>query len=211
MKYNGGFMKKKKDFDETNKEDLEKNLEQEVQENEKFESEKDSEINPENPDSTESAEADKVKELEAEIASLKDSRLRVMAEYDNFKRRSQKEMTRIYQDASSDVNSKWLDIVDNLDRASEAVSQLDENSDLDTINEALSGLKQIAKQADKVLQDQGIEEIPALNEKFDPNLHAAVLQNSSGEHESGTITQVFVKGYKNKDRVIRHSVVEVAE
>lgn len=207
-------MKKKKDFDESDKQDLEKDLEQEVQGNEGNESlepETNNEIDLENSDSKESAEADKIKELEAEIASLKDSRLRVMAEYDNFKRRSQKEKTRIYQDASSDVNSKWLDIVDNLGRASEAVGQLDENSDLNTINEALSGLKQIAKQADKVLQDQGIEEIPALNEKFDPNLHAAVLQNSSGEHESGTITKVFVKGYKNKDRVIRHSVVEVAE
>lgn len=204
-------MKKKKDFDENNKQDLEKNLEQELQDSENAESEKDNEVNPEKSGSTESAETDKVKELEAKIASLKDSRLRVMAEYDNFKRRSQKEMARIYQDASSDVNSKWLDILDNLDRASEAVSQLDDNSDMDAINEALSGLKQIAKQADKVLQDQGIEEIPALNEKFDPNLHAAVLQNSSGEHESGTITKVFVKGYKNKDRVIRHSVVEVAE
>ena len=207
-------MKKKKDFDESDKQDLEKDLEQEVQGNEGNESlepETNNEIDLENSDSKESAEADKIKELEAEIASLKDSRLRVMAEYDNFKRRSQKEKTRIYQDASSDVNSKWLDIVDNLDRASEAVGQLDENSDLNTINEALSGLKQIAKQADKVLQDQGIEEIAALNEKFDPNLHAAVLQNSSGEHESGTITKVFVKGYKNKDRVIRHSVVEVAE
>lgn len=204
-------MKKKKDFDKNNKQDLEKNLEQELQDSENAESEKDNEVNPEKSGSTESAETDKVKELEAEIASLKDSRLRVMAEYDNFKRRSQKEMARIYQDASSDVNSKWLDILDNLDRASEAVSQLDDNSDMDAINEALSGLKQIAKQADKVLQDQGIEEIPALNEKFDPNLHAAVLQNSSGEHESGTITKVFVKGYKNKDRVIRHSVVEVAE
>lgn len=204
-------MKKKKDFDENNKQDLEKNLEQELQDSENAESEKDNEVNPEKSGSTEYAETDKVKELEAEIASLKDSRLRVMAEYDNFKRRSQKEMARIYQDASSDVNSKWLDILDNLDRASEAVSQLDDNSDMDAINEALSGLKQIAKQADKVLQDQGIEEIPALNEKFDPNLHAAVLQNSSGEHESGTITKVFVKGYKNKDRVIRHSVVEVAE
>ena len=207
-------MKKKKDFDESDKQDLEKDLEQEVQGNEGNESlepETNNEMDLENFDSKESAEADKIKELEAEIASLKDSRLRVMAEYDNFKRRSQKEKTRIYQDASSDVNSKWLDIVDNLDRASEAVGQLDENSDLNTINEALSGLKQIAKQADKVLQDQGIEEIAALNEKFDPNLHAAVLQNSSGEHESGTITKVFVKGYKNKDRVIRHSVVEVAE
>lgn len=204
-------MKKKKDFDETKKQNHDKDLAQEVQSNENVEPEKETMTTLEDSESLESADAEKIKELEAEIANLKDSRLRVMAEYDNYKRRSQKEMARIYQDASSDINAKWLDIVDNLDRASEAVNQLDENADLDAINEALSGLKQIAKQADKVLQDQGIEEIAALNEKFDPNLHAAVLQNSSGEHESGTITQVFVKGYKNKDRVIRHSVVEVAE
>ncbi len=204
-------MKKKKDFDETKKQNHDKDLAKEVQDNDNVENDKEEMANLENSESLESADAEKIKELEAEIANLKDSRLRVMAEYDNYKRRSQKEMARIYQDASSDINAKWLDIVDNLDRASEAVNQLDENADIDAINEALSGLKQIAKQADKVLQDQGIEEIAALNEKFDPNLHAAVLQNSSGEHESGTITQVFVKGYKNKDRVIRHSVVEVAE
>lgn len=204
-------MKKKKDFDETKKQNHDKDLANEVQDNDNVENDEEEMANLENSESLESADAEKIKELEAEIANLKDSRLRVMAEYDNYKRRSQKEMARIYQDASSDINAKWLDIVDNLDRASEAVNQLDENADIDAINEALSGLKQIAKQADKVLQDQGIEEIAALNEKFDPNLHAAVLQNSSGEHESGTITQVFVKGYKNKDRVIRHSVVEVAE
>lgn len=204
-------MKKKKDFDETKKQNHDKDLANEVQDNDNVENDKEEMASLENSESLESGDAEKIKELEAEIANLKDSRLRVMAEYDNYKRRSQKEMARIYQDASSDINAKWLDIVDNLDRASEAVNQLDENADIDAINEALSGLKQIAKQADKVLQDQGIEEIAALNEKFDPNLHAAVLQNSSGEHESGTITQVFVKGYKNKDRVIRHSVVEVAE
>ncbi len=204
-------MKKKKDFDATKKQNHDKDLAKEVQNNDNVENDKEEMANLENSESLESADAEKIKELEAEIANLKDSRLRVMAEYDNYKRRSQKEMARIYQDASSDINAKWLDIVDNLDRASEAVNQLDEKADIDAINEALSGLKQIAKQADKVLQDQGIEEIAALNEKFDPNLHAAVLQNSSGEHESGTITQVFVKGYKNKDRVIRHSVVEVAE
>lgn len=204
-------MKKKKDFDATKKQNHDKDLAKEVQDNDNVENDKEEMANLENSESLESADAEKIKELEAEITNLKDSRLRVMAEYDNYKRRSQKEMARIYQDASSDINAKWLDIVDNLDRASEAVSQLDEKADIDAINEALSGLKQIAKQADKVLKDQGIEEIAALNEKFDPNLHAAVLQNSSGEHESGTITQVFVKGYKNKDRVIRHSVVEVAE
>ena len=161
-------------------------------------------------DFAESDRESELKKLEDEITELKSSKLRLMAEFDNYKRRTQKEKNRIYQDAVVDLVSEWLPLLDNLDRASDAVNALQEDDDIVKYKEAVDGIVQITKLGKKILQDQGVEEIAALNQKFDPNLHEAVLREDSEDYDVETVTEVFAKGYIYKDKVIRHSVVKVA-
>lgn len=153
---------------------------------------------------------EELKQAKEEIQQLKDSRLRLMAEYDNFKRRTQKEKERIYGDAVVDVTEKWLPILDNLDRAAAAADTLDEQSDMQAIQSVADGIDIIRKQAEQCLGNLGIEEIQALNQAFDPELHDAIMRVDSEDHEVETVVEVFEKGYQYKDRVIRHSVVKVA-
>lgn len=145
-----------------------------------------------------------------EIESLKDSRLRLLAEYDNYKRRTQKEKERIYADSVVDVSEKWLPIIDNLERAAAAADTLDEQSDMEAITSVADGIDLIRKQADETMAKIGIVEIDCLNKAFDPELHEAVMRVDSDEHNEETVVEVFAKGYTYKDRVIRHAVVKVA-
>ena len=169
---------------------------------------------------TETADAKEVASLKADLAKaeeknekLNQQKLRIMAEYDNFKRRTQKEKSELYNDAVVDVNKLWLELYDNLERAVEAIEDLDKDSDVDEIKDALSGVKQIQKQGEKIIDSQGIKEIPALGEEFNPKLHAAVQREeaSDDDEDSGKeiITEVFLKGYELDDRIIRHSLVKV--
>ena len=151
-----------------------------------------------------------LEEALAEIESLKESRLRLMAEYDNFKRRSQKEKDKLYGDSVVDVSEKWLPILDNLDRAASAADTLNEQSDMDAITSVADGIDLIRKQAEEAMVKLGIEEIDCLNKPFNPELHEAVMRVDSDEHNEETVVEVFAKGYIYKDRVIRHAVVKVA-
>ncbi len=160
----------------------------------------------------------KYQELEAkyeaaleEIDSLKDSRMRLMAEYENYKRRTQKEKLQLYSDSIATVTQDWLPVLDNLERATAAVDQLDEDSDESTIQKTADGIALINKQAVDVMAKLGVKEIEALNQPFDPEYHEAVMRvDSEDDIEPNTIVEVFAKGYIYGDRVIRHSVVKVA-
>ena len=154
--------------------------------------------------------ADALAKAQEEIERLKDSRIRLMAEFDNYKRRTQKEKERIYADALVDVSQSWLPILDNLDRASNAADMLDEQSDMDAIKSVAQGIDLIQKQAETAMDKLGIEEIDCLHKPFDPNLQEAVMRQDSDEYEPETVVEVLAKGYIYKDRVIRHAVVKVA-
>ena len=136
-----------------------------------------------------------------ELDELTDRYKRVLAEFENFKKRSQKEREGLYNSILGDIVEVILPVLDNLENA-EKVETADENYK--------KGIELVLKQFKDVLNSKGIEEIPALGEIFDPELHEAVgsvQDDSKGEKE---IVQEYRKGYKIGHRVIRHSMVVVA-
>lgn len=155
----------------------------------------DVEVEKEQPES----EADKIS---AELEETKDRLLRTMAEYDNFRKRSAREKDALRADIISNVTSKFLPVMDNLERAL-AADCSDENYK--------NGVKMISDSFMETLTGLGVEEIESDGRAFDPNLHQAVQRVAEGDAESGTVVQTFAKGYKIGDKVIRFSVVAVKE
>ena len=139
-------------------------------------------------------------ELEARYMSL-------YAEYDNYRRRTQKEKENLYADAIATVTKEFLTLIDNLDRAVDGARKSDENS----LDKVIQGMELVGRQAQDTLNKIGVEEIPAeRGTKFDPNLHDAMMHIDDEELGEQEIAMVFAKGYKYKDRVIRHAQVQVA-
>ena len=143
---------------------------------------------------------DSLEKAQKEHDELQDKYLRVCAEYDNFRKRTQKERDGIFTDAYSDALKEILPIFDNLERAALYTEP-------DKLTE---GLELIFKSAKDMLSKLGVEEFGAVGEKFDPTIHNAVMHiddESVGEEE---IIEVFQKGYKRGDKIIRHAMVKVA-
>jgi len=144
------------------------------------------------------AETEKVK---TELAAEKDKHLRLMAEYDNFRKRSAREREALYADIKADTLLKLLPVYDNLERA---VAQ-------STADEAYrKGVEMTLTQFTEALASLGVTPIPAVGETFDPALHNAVMHIDSEEYGEGVIVQEFQKGFKMGERVIRFSMVQVA-
>ena len=141
------------------------------------------------------------KPTKEEYDILNDKYLRVCAEYDNFRKRSLKEKEGIYGDVRSNVVTSFLPVYDNLVRALETKTE----------DEAYrKGVEMIMNQFNQTLEKLGVSEIPALGEKFNPELHNAVMHvddESKGENE---IVEVFQKGFKLGDKIIRFAMVKVA-
>ncbi|HOM02462.1 MAG TPA: nucleotide exchange factor GrpE [Acetivibrio sp.] len=129
---------------------------------------------------------------------------RTAAEFDNYKKRTVKEKEAIYTDALSDAVASFLPVVDNIERALQAASG---DADVKSIRE---GIELVYRQFKDVMKKLGVEEIKALGEKFDPNLHNAVMHVEDSECGENIVVEEFQKGYKLKDKVIRHSMVKVA-
>ena len=142
----------------------------------------------------------KIGDLEAALADKEDKYLRVCAEYDNFRRRSQKERESVYSDAYSDAINALLPVLDNLGRA---VGCEDPKALAD-------GLALILKSFDEGLTKLGIEEIKAVGETFDPERHYAVLHVEDENYGENEVVEVLQKGYIRGDKVIRYAVVKVA-
>ena len=143
----------------------------------------------------------------AELAELKDRYMRLLAEYDNFRRRTQKEKEALYLDSVAEVVKEWLPLVDDIERAVASSENMDESS----VEKVAEGIKLIGKQAGNVLSKLGVEEIEGKEgENFDPNLHEAVMHVEDEAFGEQQIAQVFQKGYTCKGKVIRHTVVKVA-
>lgn len=162
---------------------------------------------PEKPESQKPFGKKKKKEdpKDKEIAELKDRVMRQMAEFDNYRKRTDKEKKQNYDIGASDFIVKILPVVDNFERGLDSISEEEKKSSF------AQGIDMIYRQLVKVLEDSGVTVIESVGQPFDPMLHNAVMQKQSDEYESGTVMQEFQKGYKYKDRVIRHSVVVVAE
>ena len=145
---------------------------------------------------------DKCEKLAKELADTKDKLLRTIAEYDNFRKRSQKEKEAIYGDSKSDVIGKLLPVIDNFERAAAATE-----TDLDNYRK---GIDMTVKQLLDVFTSLGVEAFGEKGEEFDPNLHNGVMHIEDEELGENVIADVFMKGYKMGDRVIRHATVKVA-
>lgn len=143
-------------------------------------------------------EGDKVSE---EFAAVKDQLVRTMAEYDNFRKRSAREKDALRAEIITNVTSKFLPVLDNLERALSADCS-DENYK--------NGVKMISDSFMETLKGLGVEEIESDGAAFDPNYHQAVQRVENSEAESGTVVQTFAKGYKIGDKVIRFAMVSVA-
>lgn len=144
-----------------------------------------------------------IEELTAKNSELSDKLLRQMAEFDNFRKRTQKERLEAYADATSRCVTEFLPALDNFERALR----------FDTDNaggEFRKGIEMIFTQLQETLKKQGVEEIEAQGKPFDPELHNAVNQVENPDFGENTVCEVFQKGYRLGDKVIRHAMVVVA-
>lgn len=142
----------------------------------------------------------KIEELEAAAKEQDDKYLRLAAEYDNFRRRSREEKDAIYENAMADTVSEILPIIDNLERA--AAYSAD--------NSVADGIVMIFKSVEAVFSKLGIEPFGNRGDKFDPNLHNAVMHEENAEFGENEITDVFQKGYKKGNKIIRFAMVKTA-
>ncbi|MBQ8546279.1 MAG: nucleotide exchange factor GrpE [Clostridia bacterium] len=141
---------------------------------------------------------DKLAEAEARSADATDKYLRIIAEYDNFRKRTLKERDSIYQDAYLDAVKQLLPVVDNIERALEYANDEDTKK----------GMELIISSVHTTLEKMGVKEIET--KTFDPNLHNAVMHIDDEALSEGTIVEVFQKGYILGERVVRYAMVKVA-
>ncbi|MGI6580515.1 MAG: nucleotide exchange factor GrpE [Saccharofermentanales bacterium] len=144
--------------------------------------------------------------LEEEYAELNDRFLRLIAEYDNFRKRSQREKDSLYSDSVFDVCKAWLPVLDNLDRAIDAAEKFVS----DESRQMAEGMEMVRRQALEVMDGLGVEMMDCLGERFDPEFHEAVAHVEDDSYGEGEIIDVLQKGYIKGDRVIRYAVVRVA-
>ena len=138
-----------------------------------------------------------------ELLQLKDKYLRTLAEYENFRKRSEKEKTQMFELGAKSIIEALLPVVDNFERALSHVQEEEKDSPF------VKGIEGIYKQIQKMFADCNIQEIEALGKKFDPALHNAVMTEEEGDAEEDTITQDLQKGYTYRGNVVRHSMVKV--
>ena len=148
----------------------------------------------------ESAGNDKLK---AKIDELNDKCLRQMAEFENFRKRTDKEKEAMFETGAKSVIEKILPVIDNFERGFDALTDEDKDSKF------AEGMKMIYKQLMDELDKIQVKPIEAVGKEFDPNLHNAVMQTESDEYESGIVAQELQKGYTYRDQVVRHSMVAV--
>ena len=143
---------------------------------------------------------EEIKKLTNQVETLKDRLLRLTAEYENYRKRTAKEKEGVYTDACADVLKEVLPTLDNLERAYAADG---------SVEDLKKGIEMTMKGLQSSFEKLGVEEIP-VDEGFDPNLHQAVMHVEDENLDKNVVAEVFMKGYKKGDKVIRHTVVKVA-
>ena len=142
--------------------------------------------------------------LEEKIAELEDKTMRQMAEFENFRKRTEKEKSMMFETGAKSVIEKILPVIDNFERGLAAIEP-------DNKDSFYEGMCMIHKQMMAELEKIGVTPIEALGKEFDPNFHNAVMQVASEELESGMIAQELQKGYLYRETVVRYSMVAVVE
>lgn len=140
-----------------------------------------------------------------QIDQLQDKVKRQLAEFENFRNRSEKEKQAMFETGAKSVIEKILPVIDNFERGLATVPE-DKKED-----PFVDGMNRVYKQLLTELDNIGVKPIEAVGQEFDPNLHNAVMQVTSEEYESGIIAQELQKGYTYRDNVVRHSMVAVTE
>ena len=147
---------------------------------------------------------DKKDKKDLKIEELEDKVKRQLAEFENFRNRTEKEKSRMYEFGARDVIEKMLPVVDNFERGLAAIPEAEKGGPV------ASGMEMIYKQIMTTLEGLGVTPIDALNKPFDPNFHNAVMHVEDEEIEESTVVEEFQKGYIYRDHVIRYSMVKVA-
>ena len=150
-----------------------------------------------------SREDKKADVLNEKIGELEDKVKRQLAEFENFRNRTEKEKSAMFEIGAKSVIEKMLPVVDNFERGLLGLSEEEKEAPF------ASGMQMVYKQLLTELDSLGVKPIEALGKEFDPNLHNAVMQVESEEYGSGTVAQEMMKGYTYRDSVVRHSMVAV--
>ena len=147
---------------------------------------------------------DKKDKKDEKIEELTDRLTRQMAEFDNFRKRTEKEKSQMYEIGAKDIIEKMLPVVDNFERGLDAVKEEDKEDPF------IQGMEMVYKQLMTVLGELGVKPIEAVGKEFDPNLHNAVMHVEDENFGENIIAEEFQKGYMYRDSVVRHSMVKVA-
>jgi len=148
---------------------------------------------------------DEKAQLQAQLEEEQNKYLRLLADYDNFKRRTKKDQELAKQFRSQSLLTDLLPVMDNFDRALAVEAKSEESASL------LKGLEMVKKSLADAVAAEGLEEIKAVGEPFDPHFHQAVMQESDADSEPGTVLQELQKGYTLNGRVLRPAMVKVNE
>jgi molecular chaperone GrpE len=143
--------------------------------------------------------------LKEKIDELNDRLIRQVAEFDNFRKRTDKEKAQMFEQGQGSILEKLLPVIDNFERGLQAVPEDEKDGAF------ADGMNKIYKQLMKQMEDLGVTPIEAVGKEFDPNFHNAVMQVESEEYESGIVAQELQKGYMFHDTVLRHSMVGVTQ
>jgi molecular chaperone GrpE len=169
---------------------------------------KDAETTAENEDNANKDSSSQQKDtasLEAALEAEKDRFMRISAEFDNYRKRKQREIDEFRKFANETVFKQFLSVVDNLERA---IASAETNKDVDSL---LEGVKLTYREILKVFQDFNVKPVEAENRSFDPNFHQAVTQKETNEVPQNTVTDVLQTGYLLHDRLIRPAMVVVSK
>ena len=163
-----------------------------------------SENTPETEKEKKEAKKDKKDPKDAQIEDLTDRLRRTMAEFDNFRKRTEKEKSAMFEIGAKDIIERILPVIDNFERGLASIPEDAKGSAF------ANGMEMIYKQLLKNLEDAGVKPIEALGQPFDPNFHNAVMHIEDEKFGENIISQELQKGYMYRDSVVRHSMVQVA-
>ena len=174
-------------------------------------SEKEEQVSEESKDQEEAeiSPEDLIEKLNEEITNLKDQRLRAIAELENFRKRAEKDQSDALKYGISNFAKEIINIRDNIERAQSSIS--DEAKNNEAIKSVIEGIDLIAQSVVSTFEKIGIKKIESLNEKFDHNLHQAMMEIENEELEPGTIVQELIPGYTLHDRLLRPAMVGVSK
>ena len=184
-------------------------LEEQDLENPTLEKEEQVSEEPKDQEEAEISPEDLIEKLNEEITGLKDQRLRAIAELENFRKRAEKDQSDALKYGISNFAKEIINIRDNIERAQSSIS--DEAKNNEAIKSVIEGIDLIAQSVVSTFEKIGIKKIDSLNEKFDHNLHQAMMEIENDELDPGTIVQELIPGYTLHDRLLRPAMVGVSK